>query len=108
MKKLMIFFLIASIPLFAQEKNKTMTEEEFVDIYVELSLAAEKYLADQDSVAHAAKMDSIFADAGFTKKDWEEYRKTKNSDPEGWQKIYDKIIARITELQKKEEKDEQK
>ena len=67
MKKILIFLLIATSLVMAEDKQeKKMTEDEFVDIYVELSLAAEKYLADQDSVAHAAKMDTIFADAGYT------------------------------------------
>ena len=108
MKKLIFIVLIATSILFAEEKKtetpkKQMSETEFVEIYVDLSLAAEKFLANQDSVAHSAKMDSIFTNAGYTKVQWEEFRKGKNADPEGWQKIYDKIIERITALQKEEE-----
>ena len=99
MRKLIVagaIFLAIFGSSFAGEK---LTREKFVDLYVQLSIAAEKYLADSVKLVQA--QDSIFKAFGVTRKEFDRFRAKIDKEPEKWSDIWKEIVQKLTELDQK-------
>ena len=83
----------------AQPPQTKMTPDDFVNLYVDLSIVAEKFL--EDSVRLAQAQDSVFKLHNVTRQRFEEFRKMIDEDPQKWGFIWQKIIKKLEELDKK-------
>ncbi|MFP4458769.1 MAG: hypothetical protein ACLFSQ_04175 [Candidatus Zixiibacteriota bacterium] len=93
------FLIVLAVALLLseeKEENKSMSEEEFINIYVKLSIAAEQYLAKPDSLKIV--QDSIFTTSGYTSEDFNGFREKIDKNPEKWNNIWQKIVDRISEI----------
>jgi len=76
--------------------KKPMTEEDFINIYVPLSIAAQNYLTKPDTLR--AKQDSIFEQSGFSRDDFNNFREKADKDPQEWNQIYKRIVEKLDKL----------
>jgi len=79
--------------------NNTISDSQFVMLYVDLSFAAEQFLSD--SVQLAGIQDSIFETHSVTRKDFDAYKAELDKSPERWSEIW-RMVA--DELEKREER----
>jgi len=82
-----------------QPPQTKMTPDDFVNLYVDLSIVAEKFL--EDSIRLAQAQDSVFKLHNVTRQRFEEFRKMIDEDPQKWGFIWQKIIKKLEELDKK-------
>ena len=91
--------LLAGISLAYGEKG-TLTREKFVDLYVQLSIAAEQYL--DDSLKLVQVQDSIFKAFGVSRQEFEQFRKKIDQQPEKWGDIWKEIVQKLSEIDQKQ------
>jgi hypothetical protein len=109
-------FIIVSILLFSfsygkenesknepQLQEKQLTVEEFIAVYVDLSVAAEQFL--DDTLTLTVAQDSIFSKHNITRQSFEDFRKKVDENPEKWAYIWQDIIKRLEELDRGEQPD---
>jgi len=109
-------FIIVSILLFSfssgkenesknepQLQEKQLTVEEFIAVYVDLSVAAEQFL--DDTLTLTIAQDSIFSKHNITRQSFEDFRKKVDENPEKWAYIWQDIIKRLEELDRGEQPD---
>jgi hypothetical protein len=85
-----IFLLIRgqmSSPDFAQDK--------FVEVYVQFSLAAEKFKSD--SLGLAEERQRILKQAGVTRDELDDFVDRLNEKPDEWGRVWEKIVQRLEE-----------
>ncbi|MCD6097668.1 hypothetical protein J7K18_02125 [bacterium] len=88
-----VVILLSVVGVRSEEKKEEMTQEEFVQLYVELSRAAEAYLSDSARLVEV--QDSIFDSFGFTRDDFEAFKEKVDKHPEKWEKVWKAILAEI-------------
>ncbi len=86
-----------------QLQEKQLTVEEFITVYVDLSVAAEQFL--DDTLTLTAAQDSIFSKHNITRQSFEYFRKKVDENPEEWAYIWQDIIKRLEELDRGEQPD---
>ncbi len=109
-------FIIISLLLFSfsngkenesknepQLQEKQLTVEEFIAVYVDLSVAAEQFL--DDTLTLTVAQDSIFSKHNITRQSFEDFRKKVDENPEKWAYIWQDIIKRLEELDRGEQPD---
>ena len=84
---------------YAGEKT-TLTREKFIDLYVQLSIAAEQNL--NDSLKLVQVQDSIFKAFGTTREEFDKFRKKIDEEPEKWEGIWKEIVQKLSELDQKQ------
>ncbi|MBN2542441.1 hypothetical protein JXI42_06200 [bacterium] len=89
-------------PESAPVGNK-MTVDEFVNLYVKLSLAAEEHLADSLQLKQA--QDSIFKESGYTKIEFNAFETEMNRTPEKWENIWKQIMDQLEAIRAKQDKE---
>ncbi len=90
--------LFAGIVGFSRRSHPLMTEEDFVNLYVQLARAVEENLAD--SLALHNRQQEIFEKSGFTREQFDDYTKELDKNPERWQRVWSKIEAQLKEKEK--------
>ncbi len=80
-------------PVVEEPKKKILTTDEFIDLYVELSVIAERNLTD--SVALKEKQDMVFSERGITRDEFYEFEGKISSEPEKWADIWSKIVDKV-------------
>lgn len=79
-------------------ETKTITDTQFVLLYVDLSFAAEQFLSD--SVHLSEIQDSIFNAHKVSRDQFDNYKTELDKSPERWSKIWQMVAE---ELEKREE-----
>ena len=97
-KLLLIIILlpVLLLVLFFFPRNRGESEEKFIEVYVQLSLAQLK-LKDEPEKFEAEK-EKIFSEYKFSQKELDEFLQTYRSNPEKWVKLWEKINQRLSEL----------
>ncbi len=70
----------------------------FVEMYVKLSLAAERHLDQPEKLSPA--QDSIFAEFKVARQDFESFREKLDSDVKKWENVWSKIVTRLEQIDK--------
>ena len=102
---LLLFFLCIILFAVAEAKEseeKPLSPEDFVELYVDLSIVAEQFLDDSISLAHA--QDSVFAAHGTTRAKFDEFRTKMDIEPEKWAEIWENIVKRLEEKDREAQK----
>ena len=102
-----ILSLLLCIILFAaagakEANEKPLSPEDFIELYVDLSIVAEQFLDDSVSLAHA--QDSIFIAHGTTRVKFDEFRTKMDIEPEKWAEIWESIVKRLEERDREAQK----
>ena len=76
-----------------------LSEERFVEVYVQLSLALETYDADSGELEQERKM--ILGKHNVTQEEIDRFVREYNLDPEKWAKVWERIVQRLEEEEEK-------
>ena len=87
------------------EKN-AISDSQFVNLYVDLSLAAEQFLTD--SVKLASVQDSIFVAHKITRNQFDSYKINLDKSPERWSEIWNLVLAELNKREDVVKKDKSK
>ncbi len=91
--------LFSAILSHAQGSAKIeITDSVFVEMYVKLSLAAERHLDQPEKLAPA--QDSIFTEFKVVRQDFEKFREKLDSDVKKWENVWSKIVTRLEQVDK--------
>jgi hypothetical protein len=83
-----LFFLVRSM-----RSSSGLSAEQFVDVYVELSVASETFSAD--SVQLQVERNRIYEKAGVTPEEIGRFVSRLNRDPSEWTDVWKKIVERL-------------
>jgi len=94
-------------PSIAEEKKipEEISTEKFVEIYVDLSIVAEKFLNDSTKLAQS--QDSIFLAHKTSREQFDNFRKKMDAEPENWTQVWEKIVKKLEELDREANKPKQ-
>lgn len=104
MRYVAVILGLAAVVLAANNSPRTISKKEFIDLYVKLSLVAEQYISQPDSLQ--AKQDSIFKTEGITREQFDSFREATDQTPEEWKDIWKTIVAKLDSIAKLETKSE--
>jgi len=90
------FLLIILFIIFDRLKTSSeLSVEEFVEVYVQLSVASEMY--DADPAKLEQEREKILEEFGVTQEEIDHFVKEYNQNPEKWAKVWEKIVRRLEE-----------
>jgi DNA anti-recombination protein RmuC len=72
-----------------------LSEEKFVELYVQLSIASEIYDTDPAKLEEERK--KIFEKYGVAQEKLDQFVKEYNQNPEKWANVWEKIVRRLEE-----------
>ena len=96
-----VLFTVVLIALsFAdnRESDESITIEQFVDLYVDLSIATESFL--DDSIGLAQAQDSIFTTHEIKKTQFDSFRRKIDAEPEKWSEIWQEVVRKLEQRDK--------
>jgi hypothetical protein len=107
MKQKTAYFLIGGVILCilgfllirGSTSSSELSHEKFVEIYVELSIAKELFLADSTKLEE--EKERIFKEANVTPRQMDDFANKLNQNPGEWAQVWKKIVERLE--QKREE-----
>jgi hypothetical protein len=94
--------IIAFLLFRALRSSSKFSEDKFVEVYVQLSIANETFALDTLKLKEEKKR--IFEQAGVTQKEIDHFVNRYNQKPEEWGRVWKKIGDRLSEESIKEEK----
>ncbi len=96
-----VFLLcIIAIMLFrALQPSSKLTEDKFVEVYVQLSLAKEQFTSD--TLELRKEKERIFERNGITPEEIDRFIRRYNQKPEDWGRVWKKIVDRLSEESKR-------
>ncbi len=96
----LMLFLTLILAGCASEKGPTREEEKlFVEAYVRLMLAAQKYASHPDSLA--ARREAVLGELGLDEDEFAALVRQLEGSPERWVVIWEEILERIKQEQVK-------
>jgi hypothetical protein len=88
---LIILFIISN----GLRTSPDLSEEKFVEVYVQLSIARETF--DEDSGKFEEDRKEILEKYSVTQEEIDEFVKEYNRNPEKWAKVWERIVHRLDE-----------
>ena len=90
--------------IFAKgNKEKEMTPDLFVNLYVQLSVAAEQYLDDSTKLVQV--QDSIFNSFDVSRESFDKFREKMDKEPEKWNDLWQQIVKKLNDMDKTQHRD---
>ena len=99
--KIIPVFCIITVGISWAKDTATLPEitvEQFVNLYVQLSITAETFL--DDSLKLAQNQDSIFEANAITRTQFDSFRKKMDLEPDKWGNVWEQIVKKLEELDK--------
>jgi len=91
-----LFLLTILFIIFNSLKTSSkLSEDKFVEIYVQLSIASEMY--DTSSTKLEEERKQILKQYNVTQEEIDHFIKEYNKNPEKWAKVWEKIVRRLEE-----------
>jgi hypothetical protein len=90
-----LFLIILFVILNRPKTSSKLSEDKFVEVYVQLSIASEMYDAEPAKLEEERKR--IFEKYGVTPEEIDYFVKDYNKNPEKWANIWAKIVRRLEE-----------
>lgn len=72
-----------------------LTEDKFVEVYVQFSIATEKFRSD--SLKLAEEQEKILRQAGVTRDEMNDFVDRLNQRPHDWGKVWEKVVQQLEE-----------
>jgi DNA repair ATPase RecN len=90
-----LFLLTILFIIFSRLKTSPkLSEEKFVEVYVQLSMASEMYDTSSTKLEERKK---ILEKYNVTQEEIDRFIKEYNRNPEKWAKVWEKIVRRLDE-----------
>ena len=86
----LILCIVVFLLLRGQMSSPDFAEDKFVEVYVQFSLAAEKFKSD--SLALAEERQRILEQAGVTRDEMNDFVDRFNQRPHEWGKVWEKVV----------------
>jgi hypothetical protein len=90
---LLICIIAVLVILSSHRSSSEISENKFVDVYVQLSLANELYASD--SLKLQEEREKIFRQAQVTPEEMDSFVKEHGQQPEQWERIWKKILQKL-------------
>lgn len=95
-----VFLLVILFIIFNSLKTTPkLSEEKFVEVYVQLSVVLETYDADSGELEQQRK--EILAKHDTSQEEIDEFVEEYNLNPEKWAKVWERIVQRLEEEKEK-------
>jgi len=89
----LIFCILVFLWLGVLRSPSELSENQFVEIYVQLSIATEMFAAD--TVKLKEEKERIFEQAGVTHDEIDGFINRLNQKPQEWEKVWKKIVEKL-------------
>ena len=89
----LVLCIIVLLLLCVPRSSSGLSEEKFVELYVQISIAKEMFAAD--SVKLKEEKERIFEQAGVTQNEMDDFVKRKNQEPQEWSRVWKKIVEEL-------------
>jgi hypothetical protein len=91
----LVLCIVVFLLIRGQMSSPQLTEDEFVEVYVQFSIAAEKF--GSDSVGLADEQERILQQAGATRDEMDDFVDRLNERPQDWAEVWERIVQRLEE-----------
>ena len=88
-----IFCIIALLLFRVLKHSPELSEDKFVEVYVQLSVANEMLAPDTLKLNEEKKR--IFKQSGVTQKEMDDFVNRYNQNPQGWGRVWGKIVQKL-------------
>ena len=78
-----------------QRSSPDLAEDKFVKVYVQFSIATEKFRSD--SLKLAEEQEEILQQAGVTRDEMNDFVDRLNQRPHDWGKVWEKVVQQLEE-----------
>jgi len=107
LKRIVIFIILAVILLillyiFLSKPANSLSDSQFVDIYVQLSLASQEYALDP--LAFHQEKEKIFSQFQISENQFKKFHQKYQDQPEKWVDLWKKINRKLEEKLKEVQK----
>lgn len=93
---LSILFICSQILFFSCGNDQPISEEKFIKIYANMVIMQDTSSLNQDQVR-----DKVLSNYKYSLNDYKKTIDFYNSDPERWQKFFDKVVTYVESLKPK-------
>jgi hypothetical protein len=95
-----VLLLVVLFIIFSSLKTSPrLSEEKFVEVYVQLSMALETFDADSGDLEQERK--KVLDRYGVTQEEIDEFVMDYNQNPEKWAKVWERIVQKLEEKKQK-------
>ncbi|MFQ6031817.1 MAG: DUF4296 domain-containing protein [Candidatus Zixiibacteriota bacterium] len=95
-----LFFLIILFIIFNSQKTSSrLSEEKFVEVYVQLSFASKMYETNPAKLGQERK--KVLEQHAVTQEEIDRFIKEYNINPEKWAKVWERIVRRLEQEKEK-------
>lgn len=91
----LILCIVVFLLLRGQMLSPDFAEDKFVEVYVQFSLAAEKFKSD--SLGLEEEQQRILKQAGVTRAEMDDFVERLNERPHDWGRVWEKIVQKLEE-----------
>jgi hypothetical protein len=91
----LILCVVILLSIHGHMSSPEGVEEKFVEVYVQFSLAAEKFKSD--SLGLAEERQRILKQAGVTQDEMDDFVDRLNERPQDWAEVWEKIVQKLEE-----------
>jgi hypothetical protein len=91
----LILCIVVLLLLRGQMLSPDFSEDKFVEVYVQFSLAAEEFKSD--SLTLAEERQRILEQAGVTRDEMDDFVDRLNERPQEWGRVWERIVQRLEE-----------
>lgn len=94
-----VFCVLAFLLVRGWLSSPELSEDKFVEVYVELSVASEMFSAD--SVKLAEERTRIFSEAGVTQDELDGFVNRLSQKPTQWAGVWEKVVEQLEQRRQK-------
>lgn len=89
----LIVVIILLLLLCGPRPSSGLSEDKFVEVYVQLSLAKEMFAADSAKLEQ--EKDRVFKEAGVNREEIDKFFSRLSQDPQKWAGVWKKIVEKL-------------
>ncbi|MCJ7498577.1 MAG: hypothetical protein MUO78_10680 [candidate division Zixibacteria bacterium] len=93
---ILLIIIILAVVMFFALHHSVMSEDKFIEIYIQLSIAQEKSRDNPEKLV--AERKKIYSDNKFSRIEMDRFLKSYKKNPEKWVKLWERINQRLSEL----------
>ena len=94
-----VFCVLAFFLIRGWLSSPELSEDKFVEVYVELSVASEMFSADSSKLMDERAR--IFREAGVTQDEMDHFVNRLSQEPAQWAGVWEKVVERLEERRQK-------
>ena len=91
----LVICFVVFLLIRGQRSFPDLAEDKFVEVYVQFSIATEKFRSD--SLKLAEEQEKILQQAGVTRDEMNDFVDRLNQRPHEWGKVWEKVVQQLEE-----------